>query len=47
MPIQACWELAQKWYKGRLERDWVRPDQEKTRQIFESLDLKGEFWHVG
>ncbi|MGD8209466.1 MAG: organomercurial lyase [Desulfobacterales bacterium] len=43
MPIQTCWELAQKWYAGRLEHDWQRPDQNKTQQLFHSLGLKGDF----
>jgi hypothetical protein len=46
MSIQACWELAQKWYAGRLEHDWKRPDREKTQDLFESLGLEGEFWNL-
>jgi hypothetical protein len=46
MPIQTCWELAQKWYAGRLEHGWQRPDQNKTQQLFHSLGLKGDFWNL-
>jgi hypothetical protein len=47
MPIQTCWELAQKWYTGRLEHDWQRLDQNKTQQLFHSLGLYGDFWNLG
>jgi hypothetical protein len=47
MPIQTCWELAQSWYKGRLERDWQRPDQAAIQQLFDKLGLKGSFWDLG
>ena len=46
MPAQTCWELAQSWYKGRLEYDWQRPDQEKTQGLFNRLGLEGKFWSL-
>lgn len=46
MTIQTCWELGQKWYTGRLEREWERPDEEKTKEIFENVGLKGPFWSL-
>jgi hypothetical protein len=46
MPIQTCWELAQKWYADRLERDWQRPDAGKIRKIFVSLGLEDQFWNL-
>jgi hypothetical protein len=47
MPIQTCWELAQRWYKGRLDHDWQRPDQAAVRQIFGGLGLEEAFWDLG
>ena len=47
MPMQTCWDLAQSWYKGRLEHDWQRPDQAKIQQLFDKLGLKGPFWDLG
>ena len=47
MSMQTCWELAQRWYAGRLERDWQRPNQEETRQLFASLGLVSDFWRLG
>jgi hypothetical protein len=47
MPIQTCWDLAQRWYKGRLEHGWQRPGQAEIQRLFEKLGLKGEFWDLG
>jgi hypothetical protein len=47
MPIQTCWDLARKWYAGRLERDWQRPGQAQAQQLFDKLGLKGAFWDLG
>jgi hypothetical protein len=47
MPIQTYRELAEKCYMGRLEYGWRRPDLKTTQQIFNSLGLAGEFWHLG
>ena len=47
MPIQKCWQLAQRWYSGRLDRDWQRPDRAGTQQLFGQLGLEGGFWDLG
>ncbi len=47
MPIQKCWELAQRQYAGRLDYDWQRPNQAETQQFFDKLGLKGKFWDLG
>jgi hypothetical protein len=46
MPLQTCWELAQSWYKGRLEHDWQRLDQTGIQQLFDRLGLRGTFWDL-
>jgi hypothetical protein len=46
MPMQTCWKLAQKWYKGRLDHDWQRPGQAEIQLLFEKLGLKGAFWDL-
>ena len=46
MPLQTCWELAQKWYTGRMALNWQRPGLEKARGIFNSLGLTGSFWDL-
>jgi hypothetical protein len=47
MPIQKYQGLAQKWYTGRLDHDWQRPDHETTRKIYENIDLIGPFGVMG
>lgn len=47
MPMATCWELAQKWYTGRLARNWQRPNAQETQQLFRDLGLTGEFWQTG
>jgi len=47
MPINKCWELAQRWYAGRLEHDWKRPDQAGIQKLFHDLGLDGAFWELG
>ena len=39
MPIQKCWELAQRWYAGRLDRDWKRPDKAEIQQLFDKRGI--------
>jgi hypothetical protein len=46
MPVQTCWELAQKWYSGRSEKGWNRPNQDETQILFSSLNLDGQFWKL-
>jgi hypothetical protein len=47
MPMQTCWELAQRWYAGRIDHDWQRPGQARIQQLFDKLGLKGAFWNLG
>jgi hypothetical protein len=47
MSIQKCQGLAQKWYTGRLDQDWQRPDQKTNRKIFENIGLIGPFGVMG
>ena len=47
MSILKCWELAHKWYTGRMDHDWQLPDQAQAQQLFDSLGLKGAFWNLG
>lgn len=47
MPIEKCRELAQRWYAGRLARDWQRPGLRRSQQVFDDLGLCGAFWDLG
>jgi hypothetical protein len=46
MSMHTCWELAQLWYRGRMERDWMRLDIDRTQALFTSLGLTGKFWDL-
>lgn len=46
MSLNTCWQLAQRWYAGRLERDWQRPDSAAAQALFNELGLVGEFWRI-
>jgi hypothetical protein len=46
MLMGTCWELTQRWYEGRLEKNWRRPGPKETQALFEELGLVGEFWRV-
>ena len=46
MTNATCWELAQAWYTGRIERNWQRPDQQQMQRLFENLGLTGSFWDL-
>ncbi|THB81421.1 MAG: hypothetical protein D3926_02095 [Desulfobacteraceae bacterium] len=47
MSLQQCFSLAGKWYPNRSKLDWKRPGAADTQKLFESLDLKGDFWKLG
>lgn len=42
--VQQCWALAQRWYRGRAERDWIRPTPAGMRAIFDEVGLTSSFW---
>jgi hypothetical protein len=46
MSLETCWDLAQRWYAGRMERDWQRPEAEAIQRLFDSLSLTGDFWDL-
>ena len=46
MSMQTCCELAQAWYPGRDKRDWQRPGQAETQNLFTELGLVGDFWQL-
>jgi hypothetical protein len=46
MSVARCWELARRWYPGRLDRDWTRAPADRVQAIFDGLGLDGEFWRL-
>jgi len=47
MTLDQCWEVARRWYPGRLDAGWRGLPPEAARQIFEGAGLKGPFWQIG
>ena len=47
MSLNKCWELAQKWYTGRMDLNWQRPNPNELQKLFKDLELDGEFWNLG
>ncbi len=46
MPAAQCYELARRWYSGRLERDFERPTVREMEATFRAVGLTGEFWRL-
>lgn len=46
VPVERCWELARRWYAGRLEPDWRRHTMAEMEHIFGELGLTGPFWSL-
>jgi len=39
-----CWELARRWYDGRLSSDWRGWSPEAAEAIFREVGLTDAFW---
>jgi len=46
MSLDACWELARRWYAGRLEPTWRGRTPEAAAAIFAEVGLSGGFWSM-
>jgi len=46
MTLDRCWELARRWYGGRLEPDWRGRPASASQAIFEEVGLSGDFWRM-
>lgn len=44
MPAAQCFELGQRWYAGRLDRDWQRPAVAEMEATFRAAGLASSFW---
>lgn len=43
---EQCWDLAQRWYRGRADMDWRRRTPAETQAIFDASGLVGPFWSL-
>jgi hypothetical protein len=46
MTIAQAWDLSQRWYATRLDRDFRRPTADEARAIFAAVGLSGAFWQL-
>ena len=44
MDLQTLWRLASQWYRGRLDRGYVRREPAAAKEYFKSVGLSGPFW---
>lgn len=44
MDLATLWRLAAQWYRGRLERGYMRREPAQAREYFKSVGLSGAFW---
>jgi hypothetical protein len=44
MTMAQAWDLSQRWYGTRLDRNFRRPTADEARAIFASVGLSDAFW---
>ncbi|MCH7491290.1 MAG: hypothetical protein IID05_11415 [Gemmatimonadetes bacterium] len=44
--MDQCWELARRWYDGRLSSDWRGRSPEAAQAIFREVGLTDAFWRL-
>jgi len=46
MPLDQGWEMARRWYAGRLDPSWRGRSPEDAQAIFDEVGLTGDFWRL-
>ena len=46
MSVEQCWELAERWYAGRMSPDWKPRAGAEARAIFREVGLTDSFWNL-
>jgi hypothetical protein len=44
MDLAHLWRLAEGWYEGRLDRDYVRRDPASAKEYLTDVGMAGDFW---
>jgi hypothetical protein len=47
IPIVTLAELANEWWRDRLDPEWRPHSREQNQRILDRLGLTGEFWRLG
>lgn len=45
VPVKQLWDLADVWYRTRLQPDARRPEPHEVFGVFRSVGLTDEFWN--
>jgi hypothetical protein len=46
MTLDQCWQMARRWYQGRMEPGWRGRPPEAAQGIFAEVGLVGDFWRM-
>ena len=46
MTPNQCWDLADAWYRDRLDASYQRRSVDVAQALFDSIGLLGEFWRL-
>ena len=47
VPIAQLADLAEAWWRDRLDPDWQPHTREQNQAILDSVGLTGDFWRLG
>lgn len=46
MTLDQCWEVARRWYRGRMDPGWRGLAPAAAQGVFEAAGLEGPFWSL-
>jgi hypothetical protein len=46
LTIDQVWQLADAWFRNKMDPDWRRATLEETQSVFTKLGLTGPFWSL-
>ena len=46
VPLLTLWQLAQPWYRDRLDRDWMPPPTSVRQRLLDDVGLASPFWRL-
>ncbi len=46
LSIEQCWQLAERWYEGRMNPEWNLRSRFEAGAIFREVGLTDSFWNL-
>ena len=46
LTIDQAWQLADAWYRNKMDPSWRRATVDETEDLLAKLDLTGPFWSL-